>query len=354
MSGFSIDQQVLSSLVPLDSLSPESLKKLAERVQPRRAGVGQSLFQLGDTDEDAIYLISGEIRLTDKDGKNEMMVGGSPAARHPLANQQPRPYSGVAVSDVRFIRIDNELLDILLTWEQSAGYVVREISPDAELEDEGDWMTRMLQSSVFYRVPPANIQAVFSRMQAVHVRKGQDVVTQGEEGDYYYIIKQGRAEVLRQSGQGGKLVRLAEKGVGDGFGEEALISNTARNATVRMLTDGELMRLSQQDFEELLQAPVLEEVTAEEAERMVGADEAALVDVRLENEFKNSHLPGAVNVPLYLLRLKSRQLSEDRPVIVYCDTGRRSSAAAFVLSERGFEVYVLKGGYKGEVRSEVA
>lgn len=354
MSGFSIDQELLSSFVPLDSLSAESLAKLTERIRPQQASAGQTLFRLGETNQDAVYLLSGRVRLADKEGRAETISSGSAAARHPLANHQPRRCSAVADSEVRFIRIDNELLDILITWEQSAGYVVREISPEAELDDEGDWMIRTLQSSVFHHIPPANIQAVFNRMESVTVGKGQDVVVQGEEGDYYYILKQGRAEVLRRSDTGGKLVRLAEKRVGDGFGEEALISDTARNATVRMLVDGELMRLSKQDFEELLEAPVLEEVGREEAAPMVEREGATLVDVRLENEFAAGHMPGAINMPLYLLRLKSRGLSGNRPIIVYCDTGRRSSAAAFVLSERGFDVYVLKGGCEAEARHEVA
>ena len=51
-----------------------------------------------------------------------------------------------------------------------------------------------------------------------------------------------------------------------------------------------------------------------------------------------------VNIPLYFIRLKLNALDKDTPYVVCCDTGRRSSAAAYILSERGFEAYVLKGG----------
>jgi rhodanese-related sulfurtransferase len=53
---------------------------------------------------------------------------------------------------------------------------------------------------------------------------------------------------------------------------------------------------------------------------------------------------GAVNVPLYFIRLKLSALDKSKPYIVYCDTGRRSSAAAFILVEKGYDAYVLKGG----------
>jgi len=49
-------------------------------------------------------------------------------------------------------------------------------------------------------------------------------------------------------------------------------------------------------------------------------------------------------VPLYFIRLKISTLERNRPYVLYCDTGRRSSAGAFILVERGFEAYVLRGG----------
>ncbi len=39
-------------------------------------------------------------------------------------------------------------------------------------------------------------------------------------------------------------------------------------------------------------------------------------------------------------------LEEDKKYIVCCDTGRRSSAGAYILNERGYNAYVLKGGIK--------
>jgi len=47
---------------------------------------------------------------------------------------------------------------------------------------------------------------------------------------------------------------------------------------------------------------------------------------------------------LYFIRLKLKALNKDTKYVVYCDTGRRSSAAAYILSERGYDAYVLTGG----------
>jgi rhodanese-related sulfurtransferase len=66
--------------------------------------------------------------------------------------------------------------------------------------------------------------------------------------------------------------------------------------------------------------------------------------VRLPSEHQNLAIEGALNIPLYLIRLKLSTLDRGKPYVVYCDTGRRSSAAAYILVERGFEAYVLQGG----------
>ena len=68
------------------------------------------------------------------------------------------------------------------------------------------------------------------------------------------------------------------------------------------------------------------------------------LDVRLPSEFENQHLEGALNIPLYFIRLKISTLDKRRKYVVCCDTGRRSSAGAYILSERGFQAYVLQGG----------
>jgi rhodanese-related sulfurtransferase len=238
------------------------------------------------------------------------------------------------------------LLDILLTWDQLSGIEVAEVSENEDDEADGsDWMTRILQSKAFLRIPPANIQHMFMRLQEVPVKTGQAVITQGEDGDFYYIISRGRCKVTRESANGAS-VTLAQLSDGDAFGEEALLSDSKRNATITMETDGLLMRLSKEDFEELLKAPMLSEVDLEEAKSMVGKG-AVLMDVRMESEHKAGSIKGSLNVPLFMLRLKADALDKSKTYICYCETGRRSSAAAFLLSEQGFDSVVLKGGLQG-------
>ena len=138
-------------------------------------------------------------------------------------------------------------------------------------------------------------------------------------------------------------VQLAELGPGDSFGEEALISDGKRNATVTMLTNGTMMRLSKNDFMSLLNEPLLHWVSFAEAMEKHRAG-AVWIDVRLPSEGEQGRIKGSINIPLIFLRMKIGSLEPDKTYITYCDTGRRSSAASFLLGERGFEVYILKDG----------
>ena len=256
----------------------------------------------------------------------------------------PRRFTARATTDIDFISIDSDLLDVLLTWDQTGTYEVEELTGNEAVTGGDDWMTTLLQTKAFHRIPPANLQAIFMRMQRVGYRAGEVVIKQGDEGDYFYAITKGRCVVTRETPLNRDGIRLAELGPGDTFGEEALISESKRNATVTMLTDGALMRLGKQDFNTLLNEPMLQWVSYEDATGMVEGAGAKWLDVRLPSEFEAFRLPGAINVPLYFIRLKMKQLDPNTKYVVVCDTGRRSSAGAYILNERGYDAVVLRGG----------
>jgi rhodanese-related sulfurtransferase len=110
-----------------------------------------------------------------------------------------------------------------------------------------------------------------------------------------------------------------------------------------MTTDGAIMRLGKEDFKRLLNEPMLDWISMAEAEDIIKGG-GKWLDVRLPSEFENDHLNGAINIPLYFIRLKMSTLDENTNYILCCDTGRRSSAGAYILSERGYKAYVLRDG----------
>ncbi|OGT82626.1 MAG: hypothetical protein A3J35_01980 [Gammaproteobacteria bacterium RIFCSPLOWO2_02_FULL_52_10] len=344
MAATLVDRTLLKTFVPPSALNAENFQELAGKAEVEELGAGKAIFKQGEVDRKTVYLLEGDVELITATGEKTLVQAGTGVAKHPLANQQPRKHTVVTKSPCKITRIDSDLLDILLTWDQLSGIEVDEIATNTSEEgaDDGDWMTRILQSKAFLQVPPANIQAIFMRMEEVPVKTGETIIKQGDDGDYYYIIKTGKCKVTRTSKTGSELT-LATLGDGDAFGEEALLTDAKRNANIVMTTNGVLMRLSKADFNQLLREPNLKWVSNAEAEKMVSAG-AVWVDVRLESEHKNSDIPGSLNIPVFMLRLKADTLDPAKKYILYCDSGRRSSAGAFLLSERGLEAYCLKGG----------
>jgi len=332
----------LETLSPLDGLKRDNLAALAGKTEIQTAAAGATLFRQGDAKKITVYLLDGTVELNQNGHSAGTIAAGSNASLNPLAPQLPRTYTATAKTTVDYIVVDSDLLDVMLTWDQTGTYEV--VSLDQDGEDSGDdWMTALLQTKAFHKIPPANIQAIFMRLQQVNAKAGEVIVKQGDEGDFFYIITRGSCVVTRETPLNKEGIRLAELGVGDTFGEEALISEAKRNATVVMATDGSLMRLAKDDFTRLLNEPMLDWVDLERAGEIV-ANGGKWLDVRLPSEFDAFHHDDAINVPLYFIRLKLKTLDATVPYVVCCDTGRRSSAAAFILNERGYQTYVLKGG----------
>jgi CRP-like cAMP-binding protein len=337
-----VDISILKSFSPLDGLKKENLHALARKTQIRSLDTGRTLFKEGDTDKRTYYLVSGTVELRTDERVMGSVRSGTPEARAALTPGLPRKFTARAVTDISYIMIDSDLLDVLLTWDQTGQYEVAELHGERE-DASGDWMTTLLQTKAFHRIPPANIQAIFMRMQRINYRERDVVIKQGTEGDYFYVVMSGKCVVTRETPLNKEGIKLAELGPGDSFGEEALIAEAKRNATVTMMTDGALMRLGKQDFQTLLNEPLLQWVTYDKAKEIL-ASGGKWLDVRLPSEFQNFRIDDAINIPLYFIRLKLNALDKNTPYIVCCDTGRRSSAAAYIMSERGFDAYVLKGG----------
>jgi len=337
-----IDVTLLARYQPLDALNPENLQEALKQLKILKLTAGQTLFKKGDADTTQYYLLEGEIDLHSDTTILKTIKSGTTDSFNALVHILPRTVTAKAKTDCVLFTIDADLVDVMLTWDQTGNFQVAEFGVGNTSGDD-DWMARILQTEAFHRIPPANIQAIFMRMESLPVKAGEKIVAQDEEGDFFYIIKKGRALVTRSLPSQPKGIKLAELKDGDTFGEEALISNARRNATITMLTDGMLSRLAKTDFIELLNEPLLNWVDYAEGEKLV-SEGAEWLDVRLPAEHQANAIKGDIHIPLIFLRKKIDSLDYKNHYVVYCDTGRRSSAASFLLNERGFTTCILKDG----------
>jgi rhodanese-related sulfurtransferase len=71
-----------------------------------------------------------------------------------------------------------------------------------------------------------------------------------------------------------------------------------------------------------------------------------LLDVRTPQEFATGHIPGAMNIPVDVLRSRLGELPRDRKIAAYCQVGQRGYLATRILLQSGYAAENLSGGYK--------
>jgi CRP-like cAMP-binding protein len=343
-----VETSELGRLYPLDSLRPDTIGQLANDSAVAEYRRGEVLFRAGELDSDTMYLLSGKVEGTYPDGRSKAFDAASLQGRYPLGDSQPRRFTATVTSaTARVLRLDRRYTEKVIAWDQlSRSENFRHVDPTPE---GNRWVYRLLHSRAFHKLPTGNIERMFQSFEEIPVEVGDTVIREGDAGDYFYVIKEGAASVSKYLDGSETVVAYLVRG--DTFGEDALLSNTTRNATVRMVQSGRLMRLARRAFEEVLKPPVVDWLSAGQASLMA-REGAVVVDVRMPAEHEQRAIKGSINLPLYRLREDAADRFErSQKFIVYCNTGERSSAAAFILTKLGYaNVFALQGGLAGMLK----
>ena len=316
---------------PLADIPEDQLLRL---VRTYELDPGDSVTFKNDHEE-CIFVLSGEVVWEDDD--EEIVL-------HPQ-NTLNRPVC-LAGDSVTFSarqqsvlgRINPNRLDFLLSWES--------LRTDAPSDDPfRQWLNGLRNPLIFGQLPLENAHAVFRRLQPVTAKEGEVIFDMREEATKFYFIEQGSAELWRPGLYDDELKLTKVLTVGDYFGEEALLTGELRNARVRMVDDSRLLVLDKEDFDELINAPMIDRVSAKVAKAML-EEGAQLLDVRYEDEYEMEYIPGCTLIPLLELRERVHELAEGMDYVVYCHSGRRSCVAAMILSQHKLHAVSLNGGIR--------
>lgn len=140
-----LDDQTIAQireLIPINGLLPQHQFELAESGDLLEFKKRQYVFKQGDSDAYQFYLLSGELELDSNGQLVKTLVGGTEAARHPMAQLQPRQLSAKAKTAIKILRVERDELDRLLNlgsrqWEVGlgpggGGVQVEEVEEDDE------------------------------------------------------------------------------------------------------------------------------------------------------------------------------------------------------------------------------
>lgn len=339
-----VDIEILQNLIPLINLTEKNLERLASELKSETYEKGAILMEQGDTDNNALYLLEGGIELRSHGTTLSTVIqGGTDEAISPIAHSRPRQFTVKATTDVTIIKIDNARLDRMVVLDDLTTSVTQ-LHPLGAKKFAGDseWLAEMLKNKAFSRLAETQLAPLVLKMEPVSVKAGDVVIKQGEEGKFYFVIKEGKINASRKEADG-KVKILATLKNGDVFGEESLITGGDRNASIVAMNDGIVMKLAKDDFDQLLKEPLIAYVDKNGARELVSQG-GKILDVRSAAEYKQGALKGSINIPVPELRAALKKLDTHIIYIVCCRTDIQSEVAAFVMSQRGFDARVLKGG----------
>ena len=358
-----MDINTLKKFIPFAGLQDDYLEEAIGLIDVVTYNKGHILFKRGREYDIQYFLVDGRVDLIDSQFNVTMVRSATDASKTRLNTHSPTQFSGVVKEKNAVIfSLKTEALDRLVAWSESAESAFESENQDKRNNSVGeplslsdstfhvsevssatatDWMSSLLQSPLFTRIPLTHVQELFTRFETIEASANEVVIKEGERGDYFYVLAQGKAHITNRLESVDLIVEP-----GKHFGEEALLGSTLRNATITMLEDGVLKRLDHEAFSSLLTQPVLRYVEQKELNALT--QPYKLLDVRMPMEYRMGHLDDSINVPLPRLRKQLPELGKTCIYAVPDNAGSRADIAVYLLCQAGFEAVILQNEAKSD------
>jgi predicted acylesterase/phospholipase RssA/CRP-like cAMP-binding protein len=213
---------------------------------------GNTLFKEGSVGDLLYILVSGRLAIYTRDKKGEKVVideklPGSSVGEIALLTGQLRTASVEAIEDSTLMALSKEGFWQLAEKNPAILAVIKEaILPNLQ----GGYLARIL-AELFDSPDMTGLYELQSEMEWLTLAKGQTLFRQGDPGDGMYIVVTGRLQIFIQDSAGKEHLH-SEVGSGEVVGEMALINASARSATIYAIRETNLVKLSNQTFEQLI------------------------------------------------------------------------------------------------------
>ena len=322
-----------------ENLSDNCLNEAASRIETVVMPAGTEIIRQNSPADYLYFVKNGEVEITKRtrhgqNAKITTLKSGQSFGEMALLTCSHRNNSVTALSEVTLLRLSRNDFDAIIMMDSSLKALME--SKICEYKNYNHIKT--LQPLAL--LAPEKTVALMEKFTEKIFSKGETIIKEGETGDFYYIIKDGKASVFKNGAQIDTIT------TGDGFGEEAIIRDHKSNATIAALTDTTVLALDKKDFNILLKKSFLDFTFPEEiSEDQMG--KFVFIDARVPPEYEEEHIAGAVNIPLELLREKFSELDPNQEYLTYCTNDSRGMAAAFLMATMGFKAKNLRGGLSG-------
>ncbi len=343
-----IKAEELQQYFPFNGIKVKFYPLLFKELEFFEMQKGEQLYTINRRAENTKYLTKGIIKVVNDKGREKIIKSTMLSSKYPIgdANKSNTMDATVASKVATGFQINSTFLDHFKVWCDTHD----KAPEDSQIRGHRsyEWVVGLLKSQSVQMLPQGNVGELFEELETHQVKAGEEVIAEGGVGDFCYIIAEGDAEVFQCVAEGEQ--KVAELHKGDLFGEAALVSSEPRNASVRMKTDGLLMKLARQKFTRLVKAHVVRWITAQDTIDKITRG-AILLDVRETVEFERQGIRGSLNIPVNQIRKQINRLDLSKEIITCSNLGSRCASAAFTLTTLGYDVYVLQGGINNLIRT---
>ena len=283
---------------PFQAMSPAELSTVAEHTQTLNLPARRWLLRQGRRLQGSYYLDRGRVRVFSPQRDIDHQ---SAAARRPI---YPGCEAICTLSPVHLLHVDTSAIAFLLATAQDGAGTPPE-----------PWQRRFLRSPLLQRLDAGVWQQLVSALQERRFAAGELLIAEGRPAHDFFVLKEGRAAVRCRG------ATLAELIPGDFFGEDALIMDARRNATVAALEPGAVLRLPKDRFASLLVDNVVRFVRR--------AGEGECIDL-------------SADWPLARLREALGELDPKRRYHVVGGALPERALATFILTQKGFDAWPVE------------
>lgn len=350
VDGIELNADVLQHFHALNMIGDRHMEALLEGASIARLSKNQVLFRRSPDPTVSYFLLNGEIEVRESFENRNSVESGGAQARFAIEELAKNGATVRAIGDSVVLLLLRDSIDRVMASSENDGFDVMLVSDsderleEARFDDEysEDWMVRLLESPLMTHLSATNIQRCFIELERVKVDEGETLVEAGSRGDYFYILLNGEARVYTEE-SGPYKGQTFDLVPGDYFGEEALVADTIRNATVKMISRGEIGRLDKAQFDAIFKSSLVQHIDLEKALSFLASAgiQHEIFDVRFPMEYKLGHRDGTVNMPVVSLRKRLRELERTRTYLVTPEGGRRSELAVYLLRQAGLTAYLL-------------
>lgn len=340
-----LSSQTLRQYSYFSGLSDSALEELSKKLEIVDLPAGTQIIKQGTLPDFFYFVKKGEVEViketpSGRTAKLSVVSSGQGFGEVAMLTCSHRASSVIAKTDVTLYRLSMlNFDDIIMTYSAFTTALEKKIQSYSQYNK-----IKTLQP--FALLEPAMMYIVMEKMIEKKYAPGENIITQGEKGDFYYIIKSGRVAVLKKKKGDGDYKQIALLGEGDAFGEEAPIRDDPRNATCQAIEETKVFALNKKDFD-LVKTAFLENIFPEDISIDTYLNDFVIIDARVPAEYEEEHILGAVNIPVEELRHTCSEFDKSKQYITYCLNDSRGMVAAFLLRNRGFNAKCLRGGISG-------